>query len=250
MANIVTGNNEVKKLKCLIIDDEPVAIDGLIHYIAKLEFLEVTHSCFSAMDAEKALKTTEIDLMFLDINMPYLSGLDFLETIKEPPLTILTTAYSEYALEGYRLNVVDYLLKPIGFQRFFQAVSKAREVFNSRLLLENKEKMIEQNLYVRQGDNFNRILWKDILYIEGMQNYVRLHFKDKSMIVHQTMISLEQMLPDNTFFRIHRSYIVNVNYIDSVSGNRIFINDKELPLSTAKRDVFYSNVVYNRLISK
>lgn len=250
MANLVTSNIEFKRMKCLIVDDEPVAIDGLIHYVSKLDFLEVTQSCFSAVDAERILKTTEIDLMFLDINMPYLSGLDFLETIKEPPLTILTTAYSEYALEGYRLNVVDYLLKPIGFQRFFQAVSKAREVFNSRLLLENKEETIEPNLYVRQGDSFNRILWKDILYIEGMQNYVRLHFRDKSLIVHQTMISLEQMLPNSTFFRIHRSYIVNLNCIDSVSGNRIFINDKELPISTAKRDDFYSNVIYNNLISK
>lgn len=250
MANIVISNNKLKKLRCLIIDDEPVAIDGLIHYVTKLDFLEVTQSCFSAIDAEKVLKTTEIDLMFLDINMPYLSGLDFLENIKEPPLTILTTAYSEHALEGYRLNVVDYLLKPIGFQRFFQAVSKAREVLNSRLLLENKEETIEPNLYVRQGDSFIRILWKDILYIEGMQNYVRLHFRDKSLIVHQTMASLEQMFPENTFFRIHRSYIVNVNCIDSVSGNRIFINGKELPISTAKRDKFYSKAVYNNLISK
>jgi len=250
MANIVTDNIEIKKLRCLLVDDEPVAIDGLIHYITKLDFLEVTQTCFSAIDAEKVLKTTEIDLMFLDINMPYLSGLDFLETINEPPLTILTTAYSEYALEGYRLNVVDYLLKPIGFQRFFQAVSKAKEAFNSRLLLENKVETIEANLYVRQGDGFSRIVCKDILYIEGMQNYVRFHLSNRSLIVHQTMTSLEQMLLGNTFFRIHRSYIVNVNCIDSVSGNRVFINNKALPISTAKRDEFYSKVVHKNLISK
>ena len=249
MANIITSNTEEKKLQCLIVDDEPVAIDGLIHYVAKLDFLEVTQTCFSAIDAEEILKTTEIDLMFLDINMPYLSGLDFLETIKEPPLTILTTAYSEYALEGYRLNVVDYLLKPIGFQRFYQAVSKARRVFESRLL-DNKEDTISSNLYVRQGDRFNRILWKDILYIEGMQNYVRLHFSDKSLIVHQTMTSLEKMLPCSMFLRIHRSYIINLNCIDSVSGNRVFINKKELPISISKRDDFYSRIVYNNLISK
>lgn len=248
---MITNNIEEKKLKCLIVDDEPIAIDGLMHYVAKLDFLEVVQTCFSAIEAEKILKTTEIDLMFLDINMPYLSGLDFLETIKEPPLTILTTAYSEYALEGYRLNVVDYLLKPIGFQRFFQAASKAREVFKSRLLLEHKEDSVESSLYIRQqGNSFNRILWKDILYIEGMQNYVRLHFNDKSITIHQTMTSLEQILPCNTFLRIHRSYIVNVNCIDSVSGNRVFIKTKELPISTAKRDEFYNNIVYNNLISK
>lgn len=247
---MITDNIAEKKLKCLIVDDEPVAIDGLMHYVAKFDFLEVVQTCFSAIEAEKILKTTEIDLMFLDINMPYLSGLDFLETIKEPPLTILTTAYSEHALEGYRLNVVDYLLKPVGFQRFFQAVSKARDVFKSRLLLEHKEDSVESNLYIRQGDSFNRILWKDILYIEGMQNYVRLHFNDKSMTIHQTMTSLEKILPCNIFLRIHRSYIVNVNCIDSVSGNRVFINEKELPISTAKRDDFYNNVIYNNLISK
>lgn len=247
---MITNNIGEKKLKCLIVDDEPIAIDGLMHYVAKLDFIEVVQTCFSAIEAEKVLKTTDIDLMFLDINMPYLSGLDFLETTKAPPLTILTTAYSEYALEGYRLNVVDYLLKPMGFERFFQAASKAKEIFKSRLLLEHKGDTVESNLYIRQGDSFNRILWKDILYIEGMQNYVRLHLNDKSMTVHQTMTSLQQMLPCSTFFRIHRSYIVNVNCIDSVSGNRVFIKDKELPISTAKRDDFYNNVVYNNLISK
>ncbi|MBD9093807.1 MAG: DNA-binding response regulator [Bacteroides oleiciplenus] len=246
----MADNIEERKLKCLIVDDEPVAIDGLILHINKLDFLEVSQTCFSAVEAKKILETTEIDLMFLDINMPYLSGIDFLESTEEPPLTILTTAHSEYALEGYKLNVVDYLLKPIGFQRFFQAASKAKNAFSSQLLLENKEEKTNTNLYVRQGTAFSRILWKDILYIEGMQNYVRLHFIDRSLTIHQTMNSLEQIFPSSIFYRVHRSYIININHIDSVSGSRIFIHNKELPISAAKRDQFYKDIVFNNLISK
>lgn len=250
MANLIQNKAEKELLKCLIVDDEPIAIDGLAYYINKLDFIEVVKICSSAIEAEEILKTNKIDLMFLDINMPHLSGIEFLETLKNAPLTILTTAYSEYALDGYRLNVVDYLLKPIGFQRFFQAVSKAKDIFRSQLLLQQSEQQLQSNLFVRQENNFTHISWEDILYIQGMQNYARLHFKDKTLTIHQTMISLEQMLPKNFFFRIHRSFIVNISHIDSVTGNRLFINGKELPVSVARRDELYTNIVYKNLISK
>lgn len=247
---MIQNKAEKELLKCLIVDDEPIAIDGLAYYINKLDFIEVVKICSSAIEAEEILKTNKIDLMFLDINMPHLSGIEFLETLKNAPLTILTTAYSEYALDGYRLNVVDYLLKPIGFQRFFQAVSKAKDIFRSQLLLQQSEQQLQSNLFVRQENNFTHISWEDILYIQGMQNYARLHFKDKTLTIHQTMISLEQMLPKNFFFRIHRSFIVNISHIDSVTGNRLFINGKELPVSVARRDELYTNIVYKNLISK
>ena len=240
--------NEV--LKCLIVDDESIAIDGLVYYISKLDFIEVVSTCSSAIEAEEIVETNTIDLMFLDINMPHLTGIEFLETLKNAPLTILTTAYSEYALEGYRLNVVDYLLKPIGFQRFFQAVSKAREIFKSQLLLQKAEEHLPLTLFIRQGDNFTHIVWEDIMYIEGMQNYAKLHFKDKTLTIHQTMASLEQQLPKNFFFRIHRSYIINITYINSISGNRLFIKDLELPIAATKRDELYKNIVFRNLISK
>lgn len=251
MANVIQNKTDNEVLRCLIVDDEPVAIDGLVHYASKLDFMEVIQTCSSAIEAEEILKTEKVDLMFLDINMPLLTGIEFLETLTNAPLTILTTAYSEYALDGFRLNVVDYLLKPIGFKRFFQAVSRAKDVFKSQLLLEDRVgEHTLSNLYVRQGDTFTHIFWEDILYIESMQNYVRIYFKEKVLTIHQTMNSLEQMLPNNAFFRIHRSYLVNVNYISSVSGNRIFIGGKELPVSAAKRDEFYNIVVYRNLISK
>ena len=188
--------------------------------------------------------------MFLDINMPHLSGLEFLESLEKAPLTILTTAYFEYALNGYRLNVVDYLLKPIAFQRLFQAASKAQEMFKCHILLQRNGDDSKSNIYIRQGDSFKRISWEDIMYVEGMQNYLKLHFKDKTLVIHQTMTSLEEMLPKEAFFRIHKSFLVNTSCIDSMSGNRIFVNGNDLPISIQRKDELMSNIVYKNLISK
>lgn len=238
------------KMGCLVVDDESLAIKGITHYIHKLDFLEVEATCSSAIEAADMLKKKAIDLMFLDINMPHLSGLDFLESLENPPLTIITTAYSEYALEGFRLNVVDYLMKPIAFKRFFQAVSKAQDMFRSHLILKNGSDEAKSGMYVRQGDAFRRISWEDILYVEGMQNYLKLHFKDKVLTIHQTMVSLEEILPKDVFFRIHRSFLVNIAYIESVAGGRLFINGRELPVSKSRREELMDTVVYKNLISK
>lgn len=238
------------RIRCLVVDDESLAIKGMTHYIRKLDFLEVKASCSSAIEAADILKKKEIDLMFLDINMPHLSGLDFLESLDNPPLTIITTAYSEYALEGFRLNVVDYLMKPIAFKRFFQAVSKAQNMFQSHLVLKNGSDEAQSTMYVRQGDGFQRITWENILYVEGMQNYLKLHFKERVLTIHQTMISLEEILPKNSFFRIHRSFLVNIAYIESITGARLFINGKELPISKSRREELMNAVVYKNLISR
>lgn len=241
---------EGDKMKCLLVDDESLAIKGLANYIHKLDFLEVEASCSSAIEAADILKKKEIDLMFLDINMPHLSGLDFLESLDNPPLTIITTAYSEYALDGFRLNVVDYLMKPIAFKRFFQAASKAQNMFQSRLILKSGNDETKSNMYIRQGDAFQRIIWENILYVEGMQNYLKLHFKDRVLTIHQTMISLEEILPKDSFFRIHRSFLVNMAHIESIAGGRLFINGKELPISKPRREELMKTVVYKNLISK
>ncbi|MFT4071991.1 MAG: LytTR family DNA-binding domain-containing protein [Dysgonamonadaceae bacterium] len=250
MAELLSRQTESYKIKCLIIDDEPIAIRGIINYIGKLDFLEVTDSCSSALEAAEILKKKEIDLMFLDINMPHLSGLEFLESLDTAPLTIITTAYSEYALDGFRLHVVDYLMKPIAFQRFFQAVSKAQALFRSQLILQNEQEETKSNMYVRQGDAFQRIAWKNILYAEGMQNYVKLHFKDKVLTIHQTMISLEEILPKDYFFRIHRSYLINISHIHKIAGGQVYIDGINLPIAKLRREELLNTVVYNNLISK
>lgn len=238
------------KMRCLIIDDESIAIKGIENYISKLDFLEVVDSCSSALEAAEILKKKEIDLMFLDINMPHLSGLEFLESLKRAPLTIITTAYSEFALEGFRLHVVDYLMKPIAFQRFFQAVSKAQDMFRSQLILQNEHEVAISNTYVRQGDAFQRIAWCDILYAEGMQNYIKLYFVDKVLTIHQTMASLEEILPKDYFFRIHRSYLINITHIHKISGGQVYINRSTLPIAKPRREELLNTVVYKSLISK
>lgn len=238
------------KLRCLVVDDESVAIKGIENYIGKLDFLEVADSCSSALEAAEILKMKEIDLMFLDINMPYLSGLEFLESLEKPPLTIITTAYSEYALEGFRLHVVDYLMKPIAFRRFFQAVSKAQDLFRSQIILQNENEEATTSMYVRQGDAFQRIAWEDILYAKGMQNYIKLYFVDKVLTIHQTMASLEEILPKDYFFRIHRSYLINISHIHKISGGEVIINGTNLPIAKPRREDLLNTVVYKNLISK
>jgi len=236
-------------IKCLVVDDEAFAIEGITDYINKLNFLSVAATCSSAIEAKEILRDKEIDLMFLDINMPDLTGLEFLESLETAPLTIFTTAYSEYALDGFRLNVVDYLLKPIAFQRFFQAAEKARDLFYSHTS-SNKNDSLSSEMYIRQGDSFIKIVWEDILYVESMQNYLKLHFEDKYFIIHQTMSSLEELLPKDSFFRIHKSYLVNISHIDLVSGGRIFVKGKELPLSKHKKNDLLNDVILKKLISK
>jgi len=235
-------------MRCLVVDDESFAIEGIVNHIKKLNSLEVSATCSSAIEARVVLHQKEIDLMFLDINMPDLTGLEFLESLDKAPLTIFTTAYSEYALDGYRLNVVDYLLKPISFQRFFLAVEKAMKIFQTSMADKKEEQSSE--MYIRQGDSFIKIVWEDILYAESMQNYLKLHFEDKSFVIHQTMTSLEELLPKEAFFRIHKSYLVNVSHIELVSGGRIYIKGKELPLSKHRRDELFNNVIMKKLISK
>lgn len=241
-------SNSFPPLRCLIVDDEDGAIEGILDCVEKLDYLKIVGSCSSGIEAMEVLKNQDIDLMFLDINMPRLSGLELLESLEKAPLIILTTAYSEYALEGYRLHVVDYLLKPYSFQRFLQATQKALDLYRSRLFCKDFDKT--EDIYIRQGDSFQRINWNDILFIEAMQNYLKLYFKEKFFVIHQTMISLEDILPKDRFYRVHNSFLVNVNQIESISGGRIFINCHEIPISKHRKEQFFNSVVYKNLISK
>lgn len=237
-------------MKCLIADDELIATKIIANYIGKLDFLQVEAVCSSSLEAAGMLRDREIDLMFLDINMPYLSGIEFLESLDKAPLTILTTAYSEYALEGFRLHVIDYLLKPFSFQRFFQAVQTANDLFRSRLLLQKNGEEKTTDIYIRQGDTFLRINRDEILFAEAMQNYLKLHLGGKTFVIHQTMSSFEEMLPKELFFRIHKSFLVNITRIDAVSGGRLFIGGVELPVSKQRKEELMNAVVLKKLVSK
>ncbi len=242
-------HKKTQALKCLVVDDESFAIEGIVNYINKLDFLELAATSSSALEATEVLREKDIDLMFLDINMPELTGVEFMESLENAPLTIFTTAYSEYALDGFRLNVVDYLLKPIGFQRFFQAAQKALDLYSSRNLVKSDDTQSSE-MYIKQEDSFVKIMWEDILYVESMQNYLKLYFKDKSYVIHQTMTSLEEILPKDAFFRIHKSYLVNISHIDMVSGGRVFVGGTELPLSKHRKDDLFNSVIFKKLMSK
>ncbi|MGE8433456.1 LytR/AlgR family response regulator transcription factor [Chryseobacterium joostei] len=243
-------SNTIPKMKCLIVDDEPLARFHLKELADQIDFLSVEGVCATALEADTKVKESEIDLLFLDINMPYLSGLEFLEQLENPPLCILTTAYSEYALEGFRLQVADYLLKPIAFNRFYQAVNKAQQQFIINEKLRKNTPLDDPFLYVRQSDTFIKISWVDILFVESMQNYTKLHFKDKSLVIHQTMKAIEESLPTDHFFRIHKSFLINITHIDMISGGRLFINKIELPISRTRKEELLNQVVYKKLISK
>ncbi|REC64403.1 DNA-binding response regulator [Chryseobacterium pennae] len=243
-------SNNIPKMKCLIVDDEPLARFHLKELADKIDFLSVEGTYATALEAGTKVKESEIDLLLLDINMPYLNGIDFLEQLENPPLCIFTTAYSEYALEGFRLQVVDYLLKPIAFNRFYQAVNKAQQQFIINEKLKKNTPWDDPFLYVRQSDTFIKVSWVDILYIESMQNYTKLHFKDKSLVIHQTMKAIEESLPSEHFFRIHKSFLINITHIDMISGGRLFINKTELPISRTRKEELLNQVVYKKLISK
>ncbi|WET69864.1 MULTISPECIES: LytR/AlgR family response regulator transcription factor [Sphingobacterium] len=238
------------KMKCIIVDDEPMLRQHIAEMTEQIDFLDLVETFPSALAATSRLQQGDIDLIFLDINMPYLSGIDFLDSLENPPLCIFITAYSEYALEGFRLQAVDYLLKPIIFQRFYQASTKAYQLFVQRNKPLQESSPNDNMLFVRQGDAFVKISWTDILYAESMQNYTKLHFKERTITIHQTMLALEEALPGNHFFRIHKSYLVNVNHIDIITGGRVYIQEQELPISRTKREELLQNVVFKKLLSR
>jgi DNA-binding LytR/AlgR family response regulator len=215
-------------IKVIIVDDEPLALDILETFIAKMPDLELVTRCNNALEANEALKQHSIDIMFLDIQMPQLTGIDFVKTLANPPMVIFTTAYSEYAVEGFELNAVDYLLKPIAFERFAKSVNKAVEKMKSQ----SAEISINEEdgfFFVKADKKFVKVNFDEILYIEGLKDYVIIRQANSRVITLQTMKSLETKLPSTVFRRIHRSYILNINKIKAVVGNMVEIIEKGQP---------------------
>lgn len=230
-------------IKCLIIDDEKLARDLLADYLSKVPDLELVEICANALAAQSALSQHEIDLIFLDIQMPHLSGIDFLKTLRHPPLVVLTTAYSEYALEAFDFDVVDYLLKPIVFERFFQAIGKVRNRLSTsatttpsptQTLAPEKPDFI----FVKADHLIHKIAFKDILYIESLREYVRIHMLDQRIVFRQALSELIHELPASQFTRIHRSYIINIHQIKQIEGNMVRIGETTLTISKRKKEGF------------
>jgi two-component system, LytTR family, response regulator len=227
-------------INCLIVDDEPPARDVLRRYVEELPILKLCGECANAIQALGFLQQQSIDLIFLDIRMPQLNGIDFLKTLKHPPKIIFTTAYSEYALEGYELDVVDYLMKPIRFDRFLKAVNKAfpvndlKQTFSEPLL--QHDKGIGAFVYFRADRKMVKVLLNDILYIESMKDYVKVFTNSNTLITKQSISSVETMLPEKKFVRTHRSYIVSIDKIKSFTNEVLEIGKVEIPIGKLYRN--------------
>ena len=219
------------KIKCLIVDDEPLAVEIIESYLERLDDMELVAKCNNALRAFEILQKEEIDLLFLDIQMPKLTGIDFLKTLKNPPKVILTTAYREYAIEGYELDVLDYLLKPISFERFFKAVTKVyKKESATSFAPSNNGNGSEPYIYLKADKKMVKVLLNDIRYIESLKDYVRLKTSGRDVITHQTISYFEEKLPEDQFIRIHRSFIVPINKIESFSASAIEVPGMELPI--------------------
>jgi len=216
----------MRKLKVLIIDDEPIAQDILEAYVTKVPELELIAKCDNAIQAYKFIQEDDIDLMFLDIQMPEINGVDFLKTLKDKPKVVFTTAYSEYAMEGYDLDVIDYLLKPISFERFLKSVHKVCELVSLEEGHDETYHLSKDYIFLKDGHEQIKVFLDDILYCEGLKDYVQVYLKDgKKIVTLCTMKSMEEeILAAKNFLRIHRSYIINLEKVVSVIGNNFKIN--------------------------
>ncbi|MCU0346765.1 MAG: LytTR family DNA-binding domain-containing protein [Saprospiraceae bacterium] len=238
----------MKKHTCIIVDDETLAQELLARHLAKIPQLELVATCPSAIEAKFALEKHQPNILFLDINMPNLTGLELLRMLKRRPATILTTAYSEHALEGYELDVLDYLLKPIEFERFFKAVSKAIEWLergaNVGKVLNPADVPLASPTYffVKSDYKIVKVVFYEILFIEALQKYVRIHTATERVVTLMSMSQLEEALPSGQFVRIHRSYIVNLDKINSVEGNTVHVGKHDLPVSKGQREGFWEKI--------
>ncbi len=214
-------------INCIITDDEPIAQDILESYVNKVPDLHLVAKCNNAMETMAQLQTQKVDLIFLDIQMPEITGLEFLKSLPNPPLVIFTTAFQEYALDGFELNVCDYLLKPISFDRFLKAVHKVFDRLRPGPgMVESKDKEEKDYIFIKDSDELIKVWYDEIEYIEGLKDYVKVICKDRMIVTLSTMKNMEHILP-NQFLRIHRSYIINTDKISSITGNSVRIG-KEL----------------------
>lgn len=223
----------MKKIRCLLVDDEPLAIRLIEKHIANMEQLEVVATCNTAIKAFEILHSQEIDLLFLDIKMPAMTGIDFLKTLKHPPPTIFTTAYRNYALESYDLQVVDYLLKPITFERFLKSVERFLKHYTPKASSSVQPAVVDESMIIKSGNKHHKVFLKDILYIESLKDYVKIHTIDKRIVAKFKMGDIEEKLGQKNFIRVHRSYIVHLRQVTAFTTYDIEIGETEIPIGAS-----------------
>jgi len=233
------------KFKCIIVDDEPPATRILEKYVEKVSFLEKVGVFNDSLKALEFLNSQSVDVIFLDIQMPQLTGLQLSKIISKDIKVIFTTAYPDFALEGFELNAIDYLLKPIAFERFYQAVSKVNPSTKSEVQNNSQPDFI---FIKTDGKNkFSKIFLKDILYVESLQNYVCVHTSSDQFITHSSLKNVLESLPKNDFIQIHKSYVISLKQIQSTDSFSVFINNKELPIGATYKDTFFARIEENKI---
>ncbi len=229
-------------ITCLIVEDEPLARNLLTDYVKKVPYLNLIKACSGPLEAMEELRKQPVDLLFLDVQMPEVTGISFLKSLQKKPLVILTTAYSQYALEGYELDVTDYLLKPITFERFLKAVDKVSQRLSSNGVVptpaEKPSTEAPSYIFVKDGTKLVKVRWEDILYVEGLKDYVTIHARQQKIISLQRMKLLEEQLPADQFIRIHNSFIISLNAIDSVHKDKVQIGQAYLPIGDTYKKSF------------
>jgi DNA-binding LytR/AlgR family response regulator len=240
------------KIKTVIIDDEPLARKGLKEYMADVDFLELAGEFDSPLKAMDLGGRGDVQLLFLDIQMPKITGIDFFKSLQHAPPVIFTTAYPQYALEGFELNALDYLVKPISFDRFLKAALKAKEYYELRH--QNKSALSEspqqKDFFIKADNQFVRIAFDDVLFIEALQNYVCIHTSAKKYITYLTMRSVEEYLPAAQFIKTHKSFIVNATKIDAVEGNEIHMGTHRIPISRNEKDEVMELLLKNKFLRR
>jgi DNA-binding LytR/AlgR family response regulator len=237
-------------IQCMIIDDEPLARKGMKEYIADVNFLRLDSEFDSAMSAMDKLNDGTTQLLFLDIQMPKMNGIELLRSLPKPPLVIITTAYPQYALEGYELDVLDYLVKPISFSRFVKAVMKAKDHISSRGMSALPAAGRDDHFFIKTDNALVKILYADILFAEATQNYVTIHTGDKKYLTHLTFKSMEENLPSAEFLKVHKSYIVNLSRIDSIDTDGIVIGAHTIPISRANKEAIMELILKGKLLKR
>ena len=232
------------KTKCIIVDDEPLARELIRGHIQKLENIEIVEECANAMKAMEALRNHSVDLMFLDIKMPQISGIEFLKTQKNPPKVIVTTAYSQYALEGFELDVVDYLMKPITFERFFKAINKYYAAKTPQSISLANENSFDNHafIYVKENKKIIKIYLREIHFIEGLNEYIRFHTDNSRVVVKSSLLAIENKLPSELFIRVHKSYIVSIPRIRAFNATTIELENANVRIGRS-----YKNQVFDAL---
>ena len=218
-------------IKCLIVDDEPLSLDVLEKYISDVPGLELAGKCLNAFEAIEKLQEIQIDILFLDINMPKLSGINMVKTIPHLPEVIFTTAYPEYAVEGFELEVLDYLVKPISFERFLKAIQKARAK-----ILPGKGSAMVSFIMIKANKKLHKVFHSDIKYIQSSGDFVKIHTTSKVHICSETLKNIEQQLPENQFVRIHKSYLISLDFINYLEGNQVKIEEEFLPIGLTYKE--------------